>query len=463
MAGTLKDLQDKRLKLAHEIKDLAGRQDKWTAEDSAAWDRINAEYDANQKELEGESSRVDQERQRNERLAKIENDLRHDPLAKLGRDGSRMNDGGGREFGSDPRRNPETLNLAISGWFASQCTDPRIQDLVTPEQRKAAENCGIRLNAPVLNLSLSSGKPLQEMRRHVRNTLYTQDGASGGFLFGDTFVQSLEMAMLAFGGVLRVADIIRTKTAEPMRWPTFDDTANTGAQLGEATQVSNPDGTGAQPTIGQLTWNAYKFTSDALDVSFELIRDTPFDLASIVGNLLGERLGRIQASKFATGSGAATPKGIVTAATLGVTAASATAIAFDEIIDLEHTIDPSRRNLPGVGYMFHDTILKALRKLKDGAGRYLWQAGANTGAPDTLNARPYTVCQEMASSIATTNKTILFGQLSQYKVRQVGTVRVYRLTERGRMKDVDQFVAFVESDGNLLDSGDHPVKYLQQA
>ncbi len=459
----LKDLQDKRLKLAHDIKDLAGRQDKWTADDSTTWDKLNAEYDANQKDLEGELARVDQERQRNERLAKIENDLRHDPLAKLGRDGSRINDGGGREFGDPAVARAEALHLAINGWFASQSSDPLIRDKLDERHIAAAKQVGVRLDADVLNVPLMDNRQLNKYRREIRNTLYTQDGVSGGYLFGDTFIQSLEMAMLAYGGVLKVADILRTNTAAPLRWPTFDDTANTGAQLGEATQVSNPDGTGAQPTIGQITWNAYKFTSDALDVSHELLRDTPFDLASIVGGMLGMRLGRIQASKYATGSGANTAKGIVTAATLGVTAASATAIAFDEIIDLEHSIDPSRRSLPGVGYMFHDTILKALRKLKDGAGRYLWQAGANTGAPDTLNARPYVTCQEMASSIATTNKTILFGQLSQYKVRMVNSVRLYRLTERGRMKDVDQFVAFVEADGNLLNAGDNPVKYLQQA
>lgn len=133
------------------------------------------------------------------------------------------------------------------------------------------------------------------------------------------------------------------------------------------------------------------------------------------------------------------------------------------MIDLEHSLDPSRRNLGGVGYMFHDNVLKALRKLKDGEGRYLWQAGTNTGAPDTLNRYPYTINQDMASSIATTAITMLFGQLSKYKIRQVNSIRMYRLTERHRENDQDAFLAFMEGDGNLLNAGDNPVKKLTQA
>jgi HK97 family phage major capsid protein len=122
-----------------------------------------------------------------------------------------------------------------------------------------------------------------------------------------------------------------------------------------------------------------------------------------------------------------------------------------------------RGAMPDVGYMFHDSILKGLRKLKDGMGRYLWQAGANTGAPDVLNTYPYTINQDMQSSFATGTKTILFGQFSQYKIRQVATMRMYRLQERYRDNDQDGFIAFTEGDGNLLDAGDHPVKYLIQA
>jgi HK97 family phage major capsid protein len=151
---------------------------------------------------------------------------------------------------------------------------------------------------------------VRQQYRQFRNTLGDKDGASGGYTYGETFVQQLELATLAYGGMFDVASIIRTETGAPMRWPTANDTTNTGRQLGESTAVT----TTTDPTFGQVIWNSYKFSSDAILVPYELIRDSAFDLASELAQMLGIRLGRIQNTKYTTGTGANTAKGIVTCA-----------------------------------------------------------------------------------------------------------------------------------------------------
>jgi HK97 family phage major capsid protein len=181
----------------------------------------------------------------------------------------------------------------------------------------------------------------------------------------------------------------------------------------------------------------------------------------MLGAMLGERLGRITNTKYTTGSGASTPRGIVTAASSGVTAASGTQIAADELIGLVHSIDPAYRN--GAGFMMHDNIVLHLRKLKDGNGEYMWQSGLRDGAPDRLLGYGITINQDMQSSVATGTKTVLFGQLSKYKIRRVNGMRLYRLQERYRDTDQDGFIAFIREDGNLLNAGTAPVKYLVQA
>lgn len=153
--------------------------------------------------------------------------------------------------------------------------------------------------------------------------------------------------------------------------------------------------------------------------------------------------------------------GIVTAAALGKTAASATAIAADELFDLVHSVDPAYRK--GAGFMFHDNVLLTIRKLKDGNGQYLWTAGLQAGEADRILGYGYTVNQHMASAVASTAKTVIFGQLSKYKIRDVRGLRLRRLVERYAESDQEGFVAFYRADGNLLDSGVAPVKYLQQA
>jgi len=112
--------------------------------------------------------------------------------------------------------------------------------------------------------------------------------------------------------------------------------------------------------------------------------------------------------------------------------------------------------------MLHDSVLLHLRMLKDGEGRYLWQTDMRSGAPDSLYGYPMTINQDMASSVAASAKTLLFGQLNRYKIRQVGSMRFRRLDERYADYDQVGFIAFLRQDGGLLDAGTHPVKHLLQ-
>ena len=175
-----------------------------------------------------------------------------------------------------------------------------------------------------------------------------------------------------------------------------------------------------------------------------------------VADLLGERVGRIANTQLTTGSGSSAPNGIVTASSLGVTAASASAIAFDETIDLVHSVDPAYRTGPKVAYMFNDSTLKAVRKLKNGDGDYIWQAGnVQAGVPATLNGYRFYINQGMAS-IATGNKAMIFGDLGKYYVRKVGQPIIGVLRERF-WPDLG-IAGLIRFDGELADTA--AVKHL---
>lgn len=460
----LSKLQEERNKLAADLRSHATESDKsgWTAEANAKWDELNKAYDGVKAQIDAENASLEAAAKRQERLAEIENHGGHPLRDRIGRDGASLEDGpqnfdafnGG---GGRGRRLADQV-VALQGWMLNG-TGQRSK--LTDRHRAAAAAVGASLDDREFVLDIGGTEGFKRARAEwggrPRNAMTAGSGSAGGFTVGQTLVGTLEKAMLDFSGVLQVADVIRTDNGEPLYWPTVDDTANTGSRVGEGADA----GTASDPSFGRVSWSAYDFTSGLLNVSRNLLTDSIFNLEEVIGQLMGERLGRKQNTDYTTGGGGGiAPRGIVTASTAGKTAASATAIVFDELIDLEHSIDPSRRNMPGVGYMFHDSILQALRKLKDGEGRYLWQSGANAGAPDTLNARPYAVNQAMASTIASGAKTVLFGQLSAYKVRQVGQIRLQRLVERRAEFNQDVFIAYLRADGNLLDAGDHPVKHL---
>jgi HK97 family phage major capsid protein len=451
----LDDLQNKRQELAAKIHELAPKADKWTAEDEAAWKAVNADYDAVKAELDTEIAAAQAADKKladaAARLADVDAYQAYQPAnrPRFGRDGGRMDNRSGNSAAR--------MSMALQGWLLANAG---VRDRITDEHRAAAAAMNRSVDDSEFVISLSTSDHFNQCRNRwvaPQNAMTIGNPDTGGATVGSTLVNSLEKAMLDYSGVLQVAEVLRTDNGEPLAWPTIDDTANTGSRVGEGADA----GTASDPVMGRTTWSAFDFTSGLLNVSRNLLTDSIFNLEQVIGEMMGERLGRKQNTDYTTGGGGGnSPAGIVTRSTLGKTAASATAIVWDELIDLEHSVDPSRRSQQGVGYMLNDAILQAVRKLKDGNGQPIWQSGWNAGMPDLLNNRRYWINQAMASSIASGAKTVLFGQLSQYKVRQVGTITLQRLRERRAEFNQDVFIAYMRGDGNLLDAGDHPVKHL---
>jgi HK97 family phage major capsid protein len=462
---TLKELQEKRSKLAAEIRRLADKFNadgkEWKApEDRAAFDKVNAEYDATLVEIEAAQKRqaeVDAVEARRQQMDRDDSRSSNDPAGIIGRSDSRAQ----RPVGGNAITE-ETRSLAMAG-FALGPNNSRF----TEQHAEAMVRCGIGPNWSEAEFRLGGTGVVSALRNDCRSRHHSLNTAEtlaehralssitsqeGGALVFPSFVRQIETNMLAFGGMRQVAETIRTASGERMTWPTADDTTNTGEQLGENTDVTDAD-----PDFGGVAWDAFKFSSKMVKVPYELLEDSAFDLPGRIGAMLGERLGRITNTRFTTGSGANTPKGILTAAGT-FSAASATAITFDDVFKLYHSIDPAYRT--GASWMMHDAITLILRLLKDGQGRYLWQSGVQDGMPDRVLGLPITVNQDMDSTVSSTKKSILFGQLSKYKIRTVNSIRLRRLDERYAEKDQVGFIAFVREDGNLLDAGTDPVKAL---
>lgn len=269
------------------------------------------------------------------------------------------------------------------------------------------------------------------------------------------FVRSLETAMLAFGGMRLVSEVVRTDGGGDLPWPTVNDTANAAVILDEATDF----GASTDPSFGAVIFKAFKYSSKPVLISSELLQDSAFDLGARLGEMLGIRIARGQNAHFSTGAGTTLPKGILVAG-MAFQAADNTTISGDDLIGLEHSVDPSYR--PNARFMMSDTILAAVRKLKESTtNAYIWQPGLQAGVPDRLLGYPYTINQSFPTTIANSTKTVAFGDFSKYKIRDVATLRLIRLDELYAATDQVAFIAYLRSDGNLVDAGTHPVKYLQ--
>ena len=143
--------------------------------------------------------------------------------------------------------------------------------------------------------------------------------------------------------------------------------------------------TESDDSFGQVSIGAYKLGT-MIKVSEELLNDSVFDLESYIAREFARRIGTKEEEAFFTGDGTGKPLGILAAsggAETGVTAASATAVTADELIDLFYSLkSPYRKNAV---WVLNDSTIKAIRKLKDNNGQYLWQPSLVAGTPDTTS------------------------------------------------------------------------------
>lgn len=286
----------------------------------------------------------------------------------------------------------------------------------------------------------------------IRAAMSTTTGTEGGYTVATEYNRQLIEAMKEIGGVRPVAHVFQTATGASMNFPTADATAEEGEIVGQNQAVSN-----GETTFGNATMDVFKYSSKKIALPFELLQDSMFNLEAYVQKLLALRIGRITNRHYTVGTGVNQPRGLITAAAVGKTAATGgtATITYDDLVELEHSVDPAYRAL--ARYMFHDDSLKVLRKIKDGNARPIFVPGYETGnpggAPDRIMGRTFSINQHMAP-MAANAKSIAFGDLSKYFVRDVMDLTVFRMTDSAfTLLGQVGFVAFMRSGGNLIDVG----------
>ena len=218
----------------------------------------------------------------------------------------------------------------------------------------------------------------------------------------------LSVATLEEENVIRKHAHVFTTSSGSHKIPVVS-TRGTAAWVDEEGQIPESDDAFGQQLIG-----AHKI-STLIKVSEELLNDSAFDLENYFATEFARRIGNAEEAAFLTGNGSGKPTGILAdigGAEIGVTAASETAITADEIIDLFYSLkSPYRKKAI---WVLNDRTIKAIRKLKDSNGQYLWQPALHEGEYDTiLGKRIYT--SPFAPEIGAGAKTIAFGDFSYPK------------------------------------------------
>ena len=293
----------------------------------------------------------------------------------------------------------------------------------------------------------------KSVSHEVLNALQVGTDSEGGYLVPDEYERTLIEALEDQNIFRQLAHVIHTSSGD--RKIPVVASKGTASWIDEEAQYPESD-----DAFGQVSIGAYKLAT-MIKISEELLNDSVFDMPAYIAKEFARRIGAAEEEAFFTGNGTGKPLGILAAtggAETGVTAAAIDKITMDEVIDLFYSLRaPYRRNAV---FIMNDATVKALRKLKDGQGQYLWQPSITAGTPDTILNRPVHTSGFMPT-LATGNKTILFGDLGYYWVADREGRSFKRLNELYAPTGQVGFLASQRVDGKLILP--EAVKVLKQA
>lgn len=276
----------------------------------------------------------------------------------------------------------------------------------------------------------------------VLNSLSIGTDSEGGYLVPDEFEKKLVDALQDQNFFRTLATIIQTESGE-RKIPVV-------ASHGSASWIEEGGAyTESDDTFSQVTIGAYKLGT-AIRVSEELLNDSVFDIENYIASEFTRRISAAEEEAFLTGDGNKKPEGVFTktAATAdSLITVTNTNLTFDNLMDLFHSLRSVYRNR--AVWILNDSTVKAIRKIKDNNGNYIWQPSVQVGQPDMILNRPYKT-SIYAPELEAGKTPILFGDFSYYWIADRQGRSFKRLNELYAANGQIGFLASERVDGRLI-------------
>ena len=272
----------------------------------------------------------------------------------------------------------------------------------------------------------------------VMNALSIGTDSEGGYLVPDEYEKKLIEALDDEVFFRSLATVINTSSGD--RKIPIVTSKGEAAWIDEGGQFPESDDSFGQTSIG-----AYKLAT-MIKVSDELLNDSVFNIEQYISKEFARRIGAKEEEAFFVGDGSGKPTGLFNSAETGVTAAN-TNITFDDVMDLYYSLRAPYRNK--ATWLLNDSTVKAIRKLKDGNGNYIWQPSVREGEPDRILNRPYRT-SIYVPELGAGNRVMAFGDYSYYWIADRQGRSFKRLNELYATTGQVGFLASERVDGKLI-------------
>lgn len=302
-----------------------------------------------------------------------------------------------------------------------------------------------KLQSKAFNKALTGGTA--HLSEAETKALQANINDQGGYLvapqqFVDELLKDVDNQVV----MRRLGRVIRMRQAHSLGVPTLDTRANDADWTGEVTPTNEDNSI----KFGKRELKPSPLSKE-VTISRKLLRSAALDPASIVREEMAYAFGITEEKAFMTGDGNNKPLGVFTASSDGIStardtaAASATALAGDDFINAKHDLKP--QYWPKAKWVLHRDILKALRKVKDTTGQYLWSPGLAGGMPSTILDVPYELSEYAPSTMTTGLYVAIIGDFSRYWIAESQDFEVQVLVEEYARQNKNGYIGRQEVDG----------------
>ena len=242
------------------------------------------------------------------------------------------------------------------------------------------------------------------------------------------------------------------------RLPNEDNASQEGEILSAQDTTST---TLAMADFGQTVFRSFTCSSKPIYLAMEATVDATFDLVGYANRTAARRMARAWNKAMTVNAHGGSPQGMIGAAGEAFTTAESLKFDWEELVDLEYSVDRAYRLPMGegagagfmlngmglIGYMISDTAEREFKQLKDTQGRPLWLPSIREGAPPTMNGVPSVVNGHMAA-VAANAHPVAYGNFGSYGIRNIGGTQFYRFFDSATaVNNVSMVLAFNRKDG----------------
>ena len=249
-------------------------------------------------------------------------------------------------------------------------------------------------------------KGIENLEPDEKKALTVSNDSTGGYLAPPEYVRELLKTVTEISPIRTIARVRSTgqrSVQVPKRSSQFS------AQW-VAEQGTRSETTGYNVALEEVP--AHEVYA-LVDISEQNLEDTVFDLEAEMQSEFSEQFAKAEGNAFTVGDSIGKPEGLLTNSSVSeVVSGNSSALLADGLITLVHSIKSEYAN--NGTFVFNRSTLAAIRKLKDTAGQYVFQAGMSLqgGVPNTILGYPYVQATDMPD-VGANAFPVLFGDFSR--------------------------------------------------